>query len=242
MITQPCHGAQIGQYGVMRQQRLVFGEVAELYDKARAAYPDALIDDVIGFAGADGAGLRALGVGAGTGKATVGFAARGLEILALEPSAAMAAVAMRNCQQFPGVRIEPASFEGWPAEPGGFGLLYSAQAWHWVQPEGGRGSGPRRHARPVLASHPMAGGAAAGRAGEPLPPPRARPARQAARLSRLGLPQDRWRGGRGDPGDGAVHRRDRAHLSLARHVHRRFVHRPAADPVGPPHALRGYQD
>ncbi len=135
MITQPCHGAQIGQYGVMRQQRLVFGEVAELYDKARAAYPDALIDDVIGFAGADGAGLRALEVGAGTGKATVGFAARGLEILALEPSAAMAAVAMRNCQQFPGVRIEPASFEGWPAEPGGFGLLYSAQAWHWVQPE-----------------------------------------------------------------------------------------------------------
>ena len=117
----------------MRQQRLVFGEVAELYDKARASYPDALIDDVIAFAG--GPALRALEVGAGTGKATVGFAARGLDILALEPSEDMAAVARRNCQPFPRVRIEPTSFEDWPAEPGGFGLVYSAQAWHWVRPE-----------------------------------------------------------------------------------------------------------
>ena len=75
----------------MRQQRLVFGEVAELYDRARAGYPEALIDDVISFAGGDGPSLRALEVGAGTGKATVGFASRDLEILALEPSADMAA-------------------------------------------------------------------------------------------------------------------------------------------------------
>jgi ubiquinone/menaquinone biosynthesis C-methylase UbiE len=88
----------------MRQQRLVFGEVAELYDRARAGYPEALIDDVISFAGGDGPSLRALEVGAGTGKATMGFATRGLEILALEPSADMAAVARRNCQQFPKAR------------------------------------------------------------------------------------------------------------------------------------------
>jgi len=133
MITQPGQAAQIGHYGAMRQQRLVFGEVAELYDKARAAYPDALVDDVVAFAG--GPALRAFEVGAGTGKATVSFAARGLDILALEPSTAMAAVARRNCQRFPRVRIEESSFEDWPAEPGGFGLVYSAQAWHWVRPE-----------------------------------------------------------------------------------------------------------
>jgi SAM-dependent methyltransferase len=121
----------------MREQRLVFGEVAELYDQARAGYPDALVDDVISFAGGDAPGLRALEVGAGTGKATVSFAARGLEIVALEPSAEMAAVARRNTRPFPGVRIESASFEDWPAQPGGFGLVFSAQAWHWVQPEVG---------------------------------------------------------------------------------------------------------
>jgi SAM-dependent methyltransferase len=119
----------------MRQQRLVFGEVAELYDRARAGYPEALIDDVIGFTGRDGSSLRALEVGAGTGKATEGFASRGPEILALEPSADMAAVARRNCQRFPKVRVETTSFEDWPAQAGGFGLLFSAQAWHWVSPE-----------------------------------------------------------------------------------------------------------
>ncbi len=133
MITQPGQAAQIGHYGAMRQQRLVFGEVAELYDKARASYQDALIDDVIAFAG--GPGLRAVEVGAGTGKATVGFAARGLDILALEPSPAMVAVARRNCAPYPRVRIEQTSFEDWPADPGGYGLVYSAQAWHWVRPE-----------------------------------------------------------------------------------------------------------
>jgi len=119
----------------MREQRLVFGEVAELYDRVRAGYPDAVIDDVISFTGADGPHLRALEVGAGTGKATVGFAARGAEIVALEPSAEMAAVARRNCQPFPRVRVESATFEDWPVPSGRFGLVFSAQAWHWVRPE-----------------------------------------------------------------------------------------------------------
>jgi SAM-dependent methyltransferase len=123
------------KYGGMREQRMVFGEVAELYDSVRAGYPDALVDDVISFTGADGPDLRAVEVGAGTGKATVSFAARGLEIVAIEPSPDMAAVARRNCAQFPGVRIEETSFEDWAAPAGAFGLVYSAQAWHWVTPE-----------------------------------------------------------------------------------------------------------
>ncbi len=137
MNAGPASGAtgRVGEHGTMREQRLVFGEVAELYDRVRAGYPDAVIDDVIGFDGADGPHLRALEVGAGTGKATVGFAARGLEILALEPSAEMAAVARRNCQPFPRVRIKSVTFEDWPAAPGRFGLVFSAQAWHWVRPE-----------------------------------------------------------------------------------------------------------
>src|SRR5262245_29164072 len=34
-----------------REQRLVFGEVAELYDSVRPAYPATLIDDVVAFVG-----------------------------------------------------------------------------------------------------------------------------------------------------------------------------------------------
>ncbi|MGD0447678.1 MAG: class I SAM-dependent methyltransferase [Candidatus Dormibacteria bacterium] len=117
-----------------REQRFVFGEVAELYDRARAGYPEPLVDDVLDYVQGDGSSLRALEVGAGTGKATVAFARRDVEIVALEPSPAMAAVAMWHCSRFPGVKIAGSTFEAWPVEASGFDLLFSAQAWHWVHP------------------------------------------------------------------------------------------------------------
>ena len=119
-----------------RERRLAFGEVAELYDKARPTYPEMLVDDVIALAPLDGR-ARALEVGAGTGKATVLFAARGVAIHALEPAAEMAAIARRNCAPYPKVTIEVSEFEPWrpPAASEEFGLVYSAQAWHWISPE-----------------------------------------------------------------------------------------------------------
>ena len=115
------------------QQRLAFGTVAELYDRARPSYPAAVVDDVVEFAGLV-PGARILDVGAGTGKATVLFAQRGFRVLALEPSPAMAAVARANCAGFPGVEIVEVEFERWS---GGERLpaLVSAQAWHWIAPD-----------------------------------------------------------------------------------------------------------
>lgn len=112
------------------ERRLAFGSVAELYDRARPSYPQALVDDVLEFAGA-GAGDRALEVGAGTGKATVLFAARGLRILSLEPSEEMASIARAKLSVFDDVSIEQQEFERWRPERA-FKLLFSAQAWHWV--------------------------------------------------------------------------------------------------------------
>jgi SAM-dependent methyltransferase len=113
---------------------MVFGDVAELYDRSRPSYPEALVDDLIALAGL-GEGRRALEVGAGTGKATVLFAVRGVDVLAIEPSLGMAAVARRNCAGFDGVEIVEADFENWDPAGERFGLLYSAQAWHWIDPE-----------------------------------------------------------------------------------------------------------
>lgn len=116
-----------------REQRTVFGEVAELYDRVRPGYPEALVDDVLALA--DPPVSRFLEVGPGTGKATILFARRGLEALALEPSPEMAAVAIRNLLHFPRVSIELSTLEDWQLRSEPFDLVVSAQAWHWVNPE-----------------------------------------------------------------------------------------------------------
>jgi SAM-dependent methyltransferase len=118
---------------VRREQRLVFGEVAEQYDRHRPAYPDAVVDDLVERAGLR-AGSLVLEVGAGTGKATSMFAARGIRVLAIEPSAEMAAVARRVCAAYGSVEIEQSDFERWDPAGREFGLVFSAQAWHWVDP------------------------------------------------------------------------------------------------------------
>lgn len=115
------------------EQRLAFGRVAELYDRARPSYPAAAIDALLAYGGL-GPGSRIVEVGAGTGKATVLLAARGLEVLALEPSAEMAAVARVNCGRYAGVAIVESDLECW-APPERFSALVSVQAWHWIAPD-----------------------------------------------------------------------------------------------------------
>jgi SAM-dependent methyltransferase len=116
------------------QRRLSFGNAAALYDRLRPSYPAELVDDVLGFAALAGE-LGALEVGAGTGKATALLAAKGLSIEAIEPSAEMAALARRNCAKYPRVKILEAEFESWAPPAKLFGLVYGAQAWHWIEPE-----------------------------------------------------------------------------------------------------------
>ncbi len=116
------------------RRRLSFGSVAGLYDRSRPSYPEALVDDALEFAGA-GESDRAVEVGAGTGKATVLFAARGLDIVAIEPSAEMADVARRNCAGYENVTIEQTEFERWRPPGQEFRLVFSGQAWHWISPE-----------------------------------------------------------------------------------------------------------
>ena len=116
-----------------RLQRLVFGEDAELYDRARPPYPDAafaLVDELYPTAG------QALDVGCGTGKATVPLAERGWSGVGLEPDAAMLGRWRHNVDRF-GARwlaVEH-EFESWTPPAKGFDLLICAQAWHWLTPE-----------------------------------------------------------------------------------------------------------
>jgi SAM-dependent methyltransferase len=113
------------------ERRLAFGTAAEEYDLARPGYPAPLVDAVLAHCG--GPRAAALEAGAGTGKATRLFAARGLRITAVEPDPAMAGILAASCTGYPGVSVVVREFERYrPAEP--CGLLFSAQAWHWIDP------------------------------------------------------------------------------------------------------------
>lgn len=102
----------------------MFGEAVEQYEAARPGYPAALVDDVLAYAGPG----PVLEVGAGTGKASTAFAARGVGLTCVEADPRMAEVLRRRV---PGATVVVAPFESWtPTEQ--FGLLFAAQAWHWV--------------------------------------------------------------------------------------------------------------
>jgi SAM-dependent methyltransferase len=145
------------------EQRFTFNQVAELYDQARAGYPQALYDGLMDLANLS-AGEAVFEVGCGTGKATEEFARRGLDVLALDPGPDMIAAARRRLAGFNRVRFVQTTFEAWPLEPGAFRLIAAAQSWHWVAPDV-----RFRKAFEALAS----GGALAvfGSAPEPVPQP-----------------------------------------------------------------------
>ncbi len=116
----------------MREQRLVFDEVAELYAKRRPGYPSALIDAIVKGARLEAA-ARLLEVGCGPGIATHPFAERGFRLTALEPGAEMVRLARARLH---GLRAEviQTSFEDWRGDAG-YALVFAAQSFHWVDPQ-----------------------------------------------------------------------------------------------------------
>ena len=119
--------------GHSKEQRTIFGEVPDTYDRARPGYPAAMVDDIVALTElpADG---RILEVGSGTGKATVLLAATGREVLCVEPSEPMVEVARRRLTDAANVRVETIGFEDWDPGARRFQLLACAQAWHWIDP------------------------------------------------------------------------------------------------------------
>ena len=104
-----------------------FGADAERYDRVRPSYPDALIDHLLAEPAP-----TVLDVGCGTGIASALFAARGCDVLGVEPDERMARVARQR-----GLTVEIGGFEDWDAAGRRFDLLVCGQAWHWIDPQRG---------------------------------------------------------------------------------------------------------
>ena len=117
-----------------RRYGKVFDEIAADYDRHRPAYPDALIDQACQVAGLC-SGDQVLEVGCGSGQLTRSLLARGLRVTALEPGKNLIALARRNLEGAGEVEFVNAQFEDAVLPREGFAALFSASAFHWVDPK-----------------------------------------------------------------------------------------------------------
>ncbi|GAA1970249.1 class I SAM-dependent methyltransferase [Kitasatospora viridis] len=108
-----------------------FGAVAADYDKARPSYPPALFEAIERLAGRPLRGADVLDVGAGTGIATRLLAERGARVIAVEPSAGMAAQLHAVSPQIPVVK---GVGDELPCHDASADLITYAQAFHWTDP------------------------------------------------------------------------------------------------------------
>lgn len=111
-----------------------FGADAARYDRARPAYPEALVRGIV----AASPGPAVLDVGCGTGIEARQFRAAGCTVLGVEPDARMAAFARDS-----GVAVEVSTFEAWDAAGRRFDAVVAGQAWHWVDPVAGAAKAAR---------------------------------------------------------------------------------------------------
>jgi SAM-dependent methyltransferase len=104
-----------------------FTSRAAEYAHARPAYPAAAIDWLIAGLG-DPAALVVADLGAGTGLSARAIAARGPQVFAVEPNAAM----RENAQPDPRVRWIAGTAEATTLDAGSVDVAAAFQAWHWI--------------------------------------------------------------------------------------------------------------
>lgn len=107
----------------------VFDTLAAEYDRHRPAYPGELVEQACAELAP---GDPVLEVGCGTGQLTRALAARGLQITAVDPGRRLLKLAGDHVV---GVQFVHAPFESVQLSTGQFRGVFSASAFHWVDPD-----------------------------------------------------------------------------------------------------------
>ena len=126
--------AGMAQAAAARRDGSAFDEVAPEYDRSRPTYPDELVDRACEHARLE-SGDRVLEVGCGTGQLTRSLLAPGLHVTALEPGKRLLSLAQRNLEHRGEVEFVNARFEDARLSSGAYRAVFSAAAFHWIDPE-----------------------------------------------------------------------------------------------------------
>jgi len=113
----------------------LFEAAALDYDQFRPGYPGAIVNEAISLCGLRSSS-RLLEIGCGTGKATVSFAAHGYMIDCVDPGRRLIGFARRKCREWPHVTFRTGRFEDLFFDQESYDMVLSAQAFHWIEPEG----------------------------------------------------------------------------------------------------------
>jgi SAM-dependent methyltransferase len=124
----------MGQTVPARRYGRVFDQVATEYERSRPTYPDELVDQACALAGV-GRGDRVLEVGCGSGQLTRSLLARDLSVTALEPGQHLISLAERKLEHRGQVEFVNARFEDARLPSGAYRAVFSASAFHWIDPD-----------------------------------------------------------------------------------------------------------
>lgn len=111
-----------------------FDTQAELYEKMRPGYPDALYQKIFGYCPLSEAS-RALEVGIGGGQATEPILKTGCKVTAAERGAHFTDICNRKYESYPGFRCVNQRFEDFASEENAFDLIFAASSFHWIEEE-----------------------------------------------------------------------------------------------------------
>ncbi|MDP9256953.1 MAG: class I SAM-dependent methyltransferase [Actinomycetota bacterium] len=120
----------------LREFGSVFDDVAAAYDAVRPSYPGEIVQAACEAGALDG-GSAVLEIGCGTGKLTELLVARDLRVRAVEPGANLVAAARKRIGQEGAVQFEVGRFEDADLPEDAYDAVFSATAFHWVDPRVG---------------------------------------------------------------------------------------------------------
>lgn len=118
----------------MRDERLVFDTIPELFDRWRGRYSQELFDYIVKECRL-GRKKKCLEIGPGTGQATQFALETGCDYCAVELGSHLAELLKKKYDTYENFQVINADFEICPFESGQFDLVYSAAAIQWIREE-----------------------------------------------------------------------------------------------------------
>lgn len=111
-----------------------FTDRVDDYARYRPGYPDAVATTLIGAAGLR-RGARVVDVGSGTGISSELFLRHGLEVVGVEPNAAMRAASDRLRERYPSFHAVDGTAERTGLGTASVDAVVAGQAFHWFEPD-----------------------------------------------------------------------------------------------------------